>query len=145
MNAASDVKPSVPERPASPQAPQTGPVVTGPGGKREQKLYTPAKLNAEQQEALAKAKKYAMEQSIKSVLLKQTLVHQQQVRNQSGYEAMFTQKERCLVFAGLRNISTYINAIYGICKLRVVELDYFRNLGLGKFVSLLRNYKIQLG
>lgn len=108
MNAVSDVpeRPaSVPERPASPQAPQSGPVVTGPGGKREQKLYTPAKLNAEQQEALAKAKKYAMEQSIKSVLLKQTLVHQQQVRNQSGYEgvvnkAIFTKKEQCLVFAG---------------------------------------------
>lgn len=68
------------ERPPSPQAAQMGPVVTGPGGRREQKLYTPAKLTSEQQEALAKAKKYAMEQSIKSVLLKQTIVHQQQVR-----------------------------------------------------------------
>ncbi|XP_077087101.1 poly(U)-binding-splicing factor PUF60a isoform X6 [Siphateles boraxobius] len=35
-------------------------------------------LTAEQQEALQKAKKYAMEQSIKSVLVKQTLAHQQQ-------------------------------------------------------------------
>ncbi|XP_059827509.1 poly(U)-binding-splicing factor PUF60-like isoform X2 [Hypanus sabinus] len=35
-------------------------------------------LNPEQQEALQKAKKYAMEQSIKSVLVKQTIAHQQQ-------------------------------------------------------------------
>ncbi|XP_033854467.1 poly(U)-binding-splicing factor PUF60 isoform X1 [Acipenser ruthenus] len=35
-------------------------------------------LTTEQQEALQKAKKYAMEQSIKSVLVKQTIAHQQQ-------------------------------------------------------------------
>jgi len=35
-------------------------------------------LSAEQNEAVAKAKKYAMEQSIKMVLMKQTLAHQQQ-------------------------------------------------------------------
>ncbi|XP_069477949.1 poly(U)-binding-splicing factor PUF60 isoform X1 [Ambystoma mexicanum] len=35
-------------------------------------------LTADQQEALQKAKKYAMEQSIKSVLVKQTIAHQQQ-------------------------------------------------------------------
>jgi len=66
-------------RPDSPQAPQIGAVVNGPGGHREQKLFTPAKLSSSQQEAVAKAKKYAMEQSIRSVLLKQTIVHQQQV------------------------------------------------------------------
>ncbi|XP_074543963.1 poly(U)-binding-splicing factor PUF60a [Halichoeres trimaculatus] len=36
-------------------------------------------LNPSQQEALQKAKKYAMEQSIKSVLIKQTLAQQQQI------------------------------------------------------------------
>lgn len=36
------------------------------------------KLTPEQQDAVNKAKKYAMEQSIKSVLVKQTLAHQQQ-------------------------------------------------------------------
>ncbi|XP_053552700.1 poly(U)-binding-splicing factor PUF60-like, partial [Bombina bombina] len=35
-------------------------------------------LTLEQQEALQKAKKYAMEQSIKSVLVKQTIAHQHQ-------------------------------------------------------------------
>lgn len=38
-------------------------------------------LTPEQQEALQKAKKYAMEQSIKSVLVKQTLAQQQQTIN----------------------------------------------------------------
>lgn len=37
------------------------------------------KLTSEQQEAVNHAKKYAMEQSIKMVLMKQTLAHQQQV------------------------------------------------------------------
>jgi len=74
-------------RPDSPQASQMGVVVSGPGGHREQKLFTPAKLSSSQQEAVAKAKKYAMEQSIRSVLLKQTLVHQQQVL--SRFQALF--------------------------------------------------------
>lgn len=38
------------------------------------------KLTSEQQDAVNHAKKYAMEQSIKMVLMKQTLAHQQQVR-----------------------------------------------------------------
>ena len=38
------------------------------------------KLHADQQDAVARAKKYAMEQSIKMVLMKQTLAHQQQVK-----------------------------------------------------------------
>jgi len=37
------------------------------------------KLTPEQQEAVTRAKKYAMEQSIKMVLMKQTLAHQQLV------------------------------------------------------------------
>jgi len=77
-------------RPDSPQASQMGAVVNGPGGHREQKLFTPAKLSSSQQEAVAKAKKYAMEQSIRSVLLKQTLVHQQQVLSkQLVFELLF--------------------------------------------------------
>lgn len=37
------------------------------------------KLTTEQNDSVSKAKKYAMEQSIKMVLMKQTLAHQQQV------------------------------------------------------------------
>lgn len=40
------------------------------------------RLSIEQQETVSRAKKYAMEQSIKMVLMKQTLAHQQQVRRE---------------------------------------------------------------
>lgn len=56
---------------------------TGPGAKY---LTLPGilgaglpKISSEQQDTVNKAKKYAMEQSIKMVLMKQTLAHQQQV------------------------------------------------------------------
>nr|CAD7426146.1 unnamed protein product [Timema monikensis] len=57
--------------------------VTGPGARN---ITIPGllgaglpKLTQEQQEAVTRAKKYAMEQSIKMVLMKQTLAHQQLV------------------------------------------------------------------
>ena len=56
---------------------QTGPLVIGPGARRNMGLPLP-KLSSEQNAAVQKAKKYAMEQSIKMVLMKQTLAHQQQ-------------------------------------------------------------------
>lgn len=37
------------------------------------------KLSSDQSDTVSRAKKYAMEQSIKMVLMKQTLAHQQQV------------------------------------------------------------------
>lgn len=78
-------------RPDSPQAPQMGDIVNGPGGHREQKLFMPATLTSSQQEAVAKAKKYAMEQSIRSVLLKQTIAHQQQLAQmQSAIQRPYT-------------------------------------------------------
>lgn len=56
---------------------------TGPGAKY---LTLPGilgaglpKISSEQQDTVNRAKKYAMEQSIKMVLMKQTLAHQQQV------------------------------------------------------------------
>ncbi|XP_034948053.1 poly(U)-binding-splicing factor half pint isoform X2 [Chelonus insularis] len=61
---------------------QTGQVIAGPGAKY---LTLPGilgaglpKISSEQQDAVNRAKKYAMEQSIKMVLMKQTLAHQQQ-------------------------------------------------------------------
>ena len=60
---------------------QTGPLVNGPGARRDTMggLGLPLpKLSSEQNSAVQKAKKYAMEQSIKMVLMKQTLAHQQQ-------------------------------------------------------------------
>ena len=59
---------------------QTGHLVLGPGARRDGSgLGAPLpKLTLEQNLAVQKAKKYAMEQSIKMVLMKQTLAHQQQ-------------------------------------------------------------------
>lgn len=66
-------------RSPSPQAAQTGPLLTGPGGLRERKRFALKKLSSSEDERVKKAKKYAMEENIKSVLLKQTLAQQQQV------------------------------------------------------------------
>lgn len=63
------------------QQEQTGPVLAGPGAlKAAPPLigFGLMKLSPEQAEMVTKAKKYAMEQSIKSVLMKQTIAHQQQ-------------------------------------------------------------------
>lgn len=55
-------------------------MVEGPGAKRDVKPFAPPKLTSSQEEDVKRAKKYAMEQSIKSVLVRQTIQHQQQVR-----------------------------------------------------------------
>ena len=63
----------------SPQQEQSGTIIEGPGAKKDQKPFTPPKLSSSQQDAIQSAKKYAMEVSIKSVLVKQTIAHQHQV------------------------------------------------------------------
>lgn len=58
---------------------QTGTLLAGPGALRASQMQAGLiKLTDKQQEAVTAAKKFAMEQSIKSVLVKQTLQHQQQ-------------------------------------------------------------------
>ncbi|XP_076253710.1 poly(U)-binding-splicing factor hfp isoform X2 [Rhynchophorus ferrugineus] len=61
---------------------QTGEVVTGPGAISNSIAGILGgalpKLNTDQSEAVAKAKKYAMEQSVRMVLMKQTIAYQQQ-------------------------------------------------------------------
>ncbi|RWS17482.1 poly(U)-binding-splicing factor half pint-like isoform X1 [Dinothrombium tinctorium] len=60
-------------------AQQTGTLLAGPGALRASAIQAGlVKLTPEQCENVTKAKKYAMEQSIKSVLVKQTIAHQQQ-------------------------------------------------------------------
>ncbi|KAL6490263.1 hypothetical protein MHYP_G00006080 [Metynnis hypsauchen] len=59
-------------------SPQGGEALTMENGQSTASKLGLPPLTPEQQEALQKAKKYAMEQSIKSVLVKQTLAHQQQ-------------------------------------------------------------------
>ncbi|KAK6174281.1 hypothetical protein SNE40_017591 [Patella caerulea] len=64
------------------QADQYGMLLEGPGAKRDSKPFSLPRLSSSQQELIQKAKKYAMEQSIKSVLVKQTIAHQhQQMQN----------------------------------------------------------------
>ncbi|XP_077499412.1 poly(U)-binding-splicing factor hfp isoform X4 [Amblyomma americanum] len=63
------------------QQEQMGPVLAGPGAlKAAPPLigFGLMKLSPEQLEMVTRAKKFAMEQSIKSVLMKQTIAHQQQ-------------------------------------------------------------------
>ncbi|KPP72084.1 poly(U)-binding-splicing factor PUF60-like [Scleropages formosus] len=62
-------------------------------------------LTPEQQEALQKAKKYAMEQSIKSVLVKQTIAHQQQQLTNLQVAA---QRQRALAIM----CRVYVGSIY---------------------------------
>lgn len=60
---------------------QTGPVYTGPAAKSSGLsifVGLPDLTTSEQVSDVMKAKKYAMEQSIRMVLMKQTLAHQQQ-------------------------------------------------------------------
>ncbi|XP_056599594.1 poly(U)-binding-splicing factor PUF60-B isoform X4 [Triplophysa dalaica] len=72
----------------------------GTGGKLGLPPLTP-----EQQEALQKAKKYAMEQSIKSVLVKQTIAHQQQQLTNLQVAA---QRQRALAIM----CRVYVGSIY---------------------------------
>lgn len=67
------------QEPFQSQSEQYGTVLFGPGAKRDVKPFKPPKLGVQQQEDVQRAKKFAMEQSIKSVLVRQTLAHQQQV------------------------------------------------------------------
>uniref|UniRef100_A0A8D1ZZN8 Poly(U)-binding-splicing factor PUF60 n=2 Tax=Sus scrofa TaxID=9823 RepID=A0A8D1ZZN8_PIG len=82
----------------------TDPVKMENGQNTAAKLGLPP-LTPEQQEALQKAKKYAMEQSIKSVLVKQTIAHQQQ---QLTNLQMAAQRQRALAIM----CRVYVGSIY---------------------------------
>ena len=58
---------------------ESGGLVVGPGGRKEggRAAIALPKLSTSESNAIQRAKKYAMEQSIKIVLMKQTLAHQQ--------------------------------------------------------------------
>ena len=83
---------------------QTGPLVNGPGARRDTMggLGLPLpKLSTDQNSAIQKAKKYAMEQSIKMVLMKQTLAHQQQqAKSMQRHQAVVLM---CRVYVGSIN------------------------------------------
>lgn len=79
--------------------PQNGTLLAGPGALRDSAIQAGlVKLTPEQQEAITKAKKFAMEQSIKSVLVKQTIAHQaQQQKTLQRHQALVLM---CRVYVG---------------------------------------------
>ena len=81
---------------------QSGPLVLGPGARRDIQAGVPLqKLSSDQLMAVQKAKKYAMEQSIKMVLMKQTIAHQQQqAKSMQRHQAIVLM---CRVYVGSIN------------------------------------------
>ncbi|XP_076367734.1 poly(U)-binding-splicing factor PUF60-like isoform X3 [Tachypleus tridentatus] len=80
---------------------QTGPILAGPGAMRSPSSLLGIglqKLTSEQQEMVTKAKKYAMEQSIKNVLMKQTIAHQHQQQKLLQYHQALVLM--CRVYVG---------------------------------------------
>ncbi|XP_052771984.1 poly(U)-binding-splicing factor PUF60-like isoform X1 [Mya arenaria] len=88
-----------------PQSDMSGPVLEGPGAKRELKPFTLPKLSSTQADALQSSKKYAMEASIKSVLVKQTIAHQhQQMQNfQNTVQRQQALALMCRIYVGSIN------------------------------------------
>jgi len=83
---------------------QTGPLVMGPGARRDTMggmgLPLP-KLSSDQNSSVQKSKKYAMEQSIRMVLMKQTIAHQQQqAKSMQRHQAVVLM---CRVYVGSIN------------------------------------------
>ncbi|VDM47384.1 unnamed protein product [Toxocara canis] len=72
---------------AMPVLPQAGTIIVGPGAKKEAQLLGLGlvKLRSKQKDWLTDAKKYAKEQSIKQVLLRQTVAHQQNQQKVAMY------------------------------------------------------------
>lgn len=70
-----------------PVLPQAGDIIVGPGAKKEAQLLGLGliKLRSKQKDWLADAKKYAKEQSIKQILLRQTVAHQQNQQKVAMY------------------------------------------------------------
>lgn len=83
---------------------QVGPVINGPGAKRDTP-YPTTNLTPAQQNDVVLAKKYAMDQSVRNVLVKQTLVHQ---NTQMAHFQMNIQRQQalalmCRVYVGSIN------------------------------------------
>ncbi|QQP35467.1 Uncharacterized protein FKW44_023701, partial [Caligus rogercresseyi] len=96
---------------------QTGHLITGPGARKEMGDAASSaalmggigKLSSEHLAGIQKAKKYAMEQSIKMVLMKQTLAHQQaQAKTLQKHQAIVLM---CRVYVGSINFEVKEDAI----------------------------------
>jgi len=91
---------------------QSGHLILGPGARRDTAgaLGAPLiKLSSDQQNAIQRAKKYAMEQSIKMVLMQQTMSHQQnQTKSLQKQQAVTVM---CKIYVGCINYDTREDAI----------------------------------
>jgi len=91
---------------------QSGHLIMGPGARRDSAgaLGAPlSKLSSDQLAAIQKAKKYAMEQSIKMVLMQQTMSHQQnQTKSLQRQQAITIM---CKIYVGCINYDTREDAI----------------------------------
>jgi len=109
---------------------QTGKLVMGPGARRAS-LCTGSgmnlpKLTSDQTEAVKKARKYAMEQSVKLVLAKQNHQHQQaQVKTMQRHQAVLVM---CQVYVGSINFDvkeeTIRKAFCPFGPIRTVHMSY---------------------
>ena len=84
---------------------QTGQVICGPGAKKDLGLNDSKKLSSSQKIAIEKAKKNLMEQSIKTILLKQTITHKQTqaVNIQNNIQRQQAITLMCRVYIGAIN------------------------------------------
>ncbi|KAK2722964.1 poly(U)-binding-splicing factor PUF60-like [Artemia franciscana] len=93
--------PDIPEYEVPAKLEQIGQVYPGPGARPElaaSMVLANVKLGKDEKDTIARAKKYAMEQTIKMVLMKQTIAHQQlQARSLQRHQALVLM---CRVYIG---------------------------------------------
>lgn len=81
-------------------------MLAGPGALKAQahvtlekiKSFEMPELTPEQKEMVDKAKKYAMEQSIKTVIIKQSMAHSQQQKNLERYQVSRLDMKKIYLF-----------------------------------------------
>ncbi len=131
-------------------------LLSGPGAKRDVAASVLGvalpKLERREQEDLARAKKYAMEQSIKYVLMKQTLAHQQQqAKSLQRHQALvlmcrvyigsisFELREDTIrqAFAPFGKLSIMLNAFLFLCSTSVLNIKHIRKFQFQIIISFL--------
>ena len=75
-------------------------LIVGPGAERESQMLGIGlpHLRSYQKDAVSKTKKYAMEQSIRHIMAKQTLAYQQNQQKIAMYTQALTLMSRCVKF-----------------------------------------------
>lgn len=109
---------------------QVGQVICGPGAKKDLGLYDPKNLSSSQKSSIEKAKKHLMEQSIKTILLKQTITHKQTqaVNIQNNIQRQQAITLMCRVYIGAINFEikeeTIRDAFHPFGPMRTMSMPY---------------------